>query len=438
MLKTSLKIHVVVALALSILVAAVYAPIANLSFLSDDFGFVKSAALPDGGTNWAWILDTFHGPVHGEQAMLRPLYALSWGLDYSLYGTKPLGYHLTNLALHAVNSFLVYLVALELVSGEKRRATAVSAGALFALHPVHPEAVTWVSGRVDVICAVFYLSSLVLFLRLLRTRRTPYLIGSLAAFVLALLSKEMAVVLPGLLFLCAVYKRGKVTDAALAVVPFAIILGAYFMFRSYALNGIELTTNVGAAELQIAKVLPGSLYWTLHLFVPLNLGLLPSGWIMPAHSALSLLWPVPLAAAVAIAAWCYFGRNREKLPVLLLALYAVSLAPVFKGLFPSPFLTSSRWLYIPSAFVSILIAYFVWAVFARRRYWAPVATTLICAAFFVILLANNGPYLRAGELAQAQLESGKAPDYPLRYKGAYAFLNPSPWKAANSPPFEEP
>lgn len=433
--KVSSKTHALVALALGILVGVAHAPIYNLSFLSDDWTIIRFVTRPDSVTNWAEVLRDFYTPLffHDSSPFYRPLYGLSYGLNFWLFGTNPLGYHLTNLALHAVSAFFVYLIALELVPGEKAWGVSVTGGALFALYPIHPEAVTWISGRVDLICAAFYLPALFFFLRWLRVDRKLYLALSLGAFALALASKEMAVTLPGLLFLCALYKGQGLRGGVLKVLPFALLLGAYLAFRTYVLSGVDAYGIVGR-DLDLLANLRGFVYRTGHLLLPVNVSLLPAEW-RGFFNAFFLLWWVP---TLILAGFAYYrGWLRGWLPPLLFALYAVALVPVFKGLRPDPELTQARWLYIPTAFLAILLAYLLWTTFGRRVRLAVPVTVLACAAFFGVLLLNNGPWLRAGEIMQKRLESGTAPDYPLHYKGAHVFVNRSTWVSANNPPFEE-
>lgn len=432
MYKPSLKTHTLAALLLGILVAVAYAPIANLSFLSDDWAVIRLVTLPDGVTNWARNLNDFYTPLFDRSPKYRPLYSMSFALDFALYGTVPFGYHLTNLALHAISSFFVYLLTLELVQGERRWEVSLTSGALFALYPVHPEAVTWIAGRVDLICAVFYLPVLLFFLRWLRTGGRLDLALSLTAFVLSLLAKEMAVALPGLLFLLAMYRKRSFKGAVIRVLPFAITLGAYLIFRSYVLSGTE-SFGVAGRGLDPVASLQGFVYRTSHMFFPINLGLLPGALRNPVELAFFLL---PILAVIALVVAYYRGWAKEKLPVLLFALYVVSLVPVIKGFRPDPVLVSSRWAYIPSAFLAILIAYLLWTVFAERARWAAAVSAVVCALFFALLLMNNGPWLQAGEMTARYLEAGETPDYPAEYRGAPVFINKITWISANRPPFE--
>lgn len=433
-LKAPLKQHAMVALLLVSLVAAGYAPIVNLSFLSDDWAVIRLVTLPDAVTNWSRNLNDFYTPLFDRSSKYRPLYSMSFALDFWLYGTNSVGYHLTNIALHVFSSFFVYLLALELVPGERRREISITAGALFALYPVHPEAVTWIAGRVDLIAAVFYLPAVIFFLRWLRTDARLYLALSLATFILSLLGKEMAIALPGLLFLLALY-RGKGLGGAVArTIPFAIILGVYLAFRAYVLSSTD-SGSLMDKEFDALLILQGFIYRTLHMFIPINLGLLPTGW-RPLIQPVFFFWPIPVGLALAVA--YYRGWISGRLPALLFAFYCVALIPAAIGLSPDPLLKSSRWSYIPSVFLSIFIAYAIWSALARHVRWASLASVFVCVFFLAILLANQGPWLKAGEISDRMLESRGNPELPVGYKGAPVFGAKITWEAAIRPPFEEP
>ena len=91
-----------------------------------------------------------------------PTKTISYALDYAVWGLDPRGYHATNVLLHALASVLVFLVARQLL---RRRLWAVVAAALFALHPVHVEAVAWLSARKDLLSTVLLLVSVLTFFR---------------------------------------------------------------------------------------------------------------------------------------------------------------------------------------------------------------------------------------------------------------------------------
>jgi hypothetical protein len=129
----------------------------------------------------------------------RPVVLLSLWADRALGSGAPAAFHKTNVLLHVVCSLLVAALAGQLLNS---RTAALVAGLLFAVHPVHVESVAWVSGRTDLWAAVFVLGATVAWAvgrDAGRPRRGLLMAASGTAFCLALLSKEVAVVLPGVL-----------------------------------------------------------------------------------------------------------------------------------------------------------------------------------------------------------------------------------------------
>ncbi len=132
--------------------------------------------------------------------LYRPLVTISYAANYAMGGLRPFGYHLINLLLHLAVSLLVYRLALRLF---RQPEGALVAAALFAVHPLHTEAVTGIVGRAELFAAAFFL--LAWWWDLEGRGRPRYIVGSLAAFALALVSKEHAVALPGVLALSDLY-----------------------------------------------------------------------------------------------------------------------------------------------------------------------------------------------------------------------------------------
>lgn len=146
----------------------------------------------------------------------HPLTVISYAVDYKLWGLDPFGYHLENVILHSLNTFLVFMLTLRLCGLGKglrhRVAAGVAAALLFGLHPLHVESVSWVAERKDVLCAFFFISSLIAYTYFAaggaRQRALKYIV-SLGLFALALMSKPMAVSLPLVLLIMDFYPLGR-------------------------------------------------------------------------------------------------------------------------------------------------------------------------------------------------------------------------------------
>jgi tetratricopeptide (TPR) repeat protein len=123
----------------------------------------------------------------------RPMSLFSFYIDYRLWGLKPGGYHFFNVLINAFNALLVFLI-FWVVSGRLYFAFPVSL--FFSIHPSHVEAVSWISGRTDLLSAFFILSATLFFILFLKKRKGRYYAAAAVLFVLALLSKENGVLFP--------------------------------------------------------------------------------------------------------------------------------------------------------------------------------------------------------------------------------------------------
>ncbi len=189
-----------------------YANTLQNGFVWDDHLLIEGNAFVRDWSNAKKVVSPgyfFHYPPLEVENGARPVWVLSALLDCKWWGLNPAGHHLTSVSLHAVNSLLVFCLALllgaRLSSG--RLPFAFLAGLLFALHPVHTEAVAVVGFRADLLCALFFLAALALYVlsrreegeALSRPRRAArgfLLAASVAAAALAFLSKQMALTLP--------------------------------------------------------------------------------------------------------------------------------------------------------------------------------------------------------------------------------------------------
>lgn len=124
----------------------------------------------------------------------RPIASLTYAFDHALWGLDPFGYHLTNLLLHGLAAVLVAVAVAALLD---RPLVGYLSALLFAVHPLTAEVVPTAARRQDVLLALFVLSALALFVRAHREESRPALFGALLAYALALGSKELAVILPG-------------------------------------------------------------------------------------------------------------------------------------------------------------------------------------------------------------------------------------------------
>ena len=169
------------------------------------------------GLGWKQIQWMFTSTLMGHYI---PVSWLTFGLDYSLWGMNPLGYHLTNNLIHAANAVLFYLVARRLLgtatalTDATLRSSSAMATLFFAVHPLRAESVAWATERRDVLAGFFFLLTVFMYLGASQAdspRRRRLLVGSVACYLLALLSKSIVMTLPMVLILLDIYPLGRLS-----------------------------------------------------------------------------------------------------------------------------------------------------------------------------------------------------------------------------------
>ena len=192
------------ATALFLAAFAVYWPVRGHQFVNiDDFGYVyKNPVVLQGLTveGFRWAFTQFNtGNWH-------PLTWLSHMLDVQLFGTDAGGHHLTSALIHALNAALLFLALWRMTAALGRSAFAAG---LFALHPLRVESVAWVAERKDVLGGLFWMLTILAYLRWARQPRTRRFLAVGVIFALGLMSKPMLVTLPFVLLVLDFWPLGR-------------------------------------------------------------------------------------------------------------------------------------------------------------------------------------------------------------------------------------
>lgn len=328
-----------------------------------------------------WAFLPRRGTDAGNKPYYRPLQTMTYRVIGATAGMQPAVFHVTSVIALGVASILCLVFFWALT---RQVAVAFAAAALFAVHPIHSEAVDWASALPDIGCTAFLLAALTLFLfaygrppeqsaEIAAARKLLLCTLSLVCFALALLWKEIGAVLP---LLVAVYvflfsskdrllSRSK--EAALLSMPFWGILAAYFILRFLVLGHIATSMrNWMLSPLQVgftAAHLIVEYWWKLLIPVPLNayyvFSPVKSGFGLAAMGSVLLL----MFAIVAIAYWA------RRLPVLAFtALWVfVALLPVMDFYAVGRNVFAERYLFLPSVGFCLFLA----AAAAEAGKWIP-------------------------------------------------------------------
>ncbi|MBU0467703.1 MAG: tetratricopeptide repeat protein [Candidatus Omnitrophica bacterium] len=205
----------------------------------------------------------------------RPLVHLSFALEYKFFKLNAFYYYLNNIILHILASFGVFLVIDKLV---KNRTAGILTGLLFAVHPVHWEQVTNISGRSILLCGLFFFYSFWMFLKAFGSGKARHVVLSLIFFCLSLLSKESAVMLP----LCVIVylwivspkedrSQEQECNASFITNSFLIVTVAYLIFRE------RLGISGGFNWISFEHTLLSVITFLKALVIYLRLAIIPTG-----------------------------------------------------------------------------------------------------------------------------------------------------------------
>jgi len=323
----------------------------------------------------------------------HPLTWISHALDYAIWGLNPLGHHVSNNILHAVNVFLVVVLIMRLQefakgtvpSGQKGATlneagmliTAGVTGLLFGLHPIHVESVAWIAERKDLLCALFFLLSILAHLRYVSpSPLSPHLkcgeagffpfwredgwVGrkwyflSLSIFVLALMSKPMAVSLPIVLLILDWYPLSRLHPGKAALAAFVEKI-PFFAFSLISSALTILAQRAGGAIIEI-RVVPLSsrlliavqslVAYIEKMIVPIEL--IPYYPYPKGVALFSVKSLLAIALVVGITFACAMISSKQKVWLAALGYYAITLLPVIGIVQVGSQSMADRYTYLPS------------------------------------------------------------------------------------------
>ncbi|MEE8310830.1 MAG: tetratricopeptide repeat protein [Candidatus Binatia bacterium] len=346
---------------------ALYWPALPAQFVSDDVNAIVSNEHVRGPLDPAALFTRFSwwGATRGDAPGYRPLATLSFAINHAVGALDPRGYHAVNIALHALVSWLVFLLAIRLGLATS---AAVAAAVVFCVLPIHTEPVAWVVGRAELMAAAAFAGALLaLFTHRARGATAPLALA--AALLLAgLFSKEnaitllamppvMAAVLPG----TRAHRKRDLRAFAVLVLTIAI----YFAIRASAgpalqqtagdlldnpLTAVSLPARIAGALSVLARYLALTV-WPSPLSVDYSfdaLGIAP-GFAGDAYTGLGLLAVLTLAAL----AW----RARSDSPAITFAilLTAVTYSIVSNTIVLIGTAMGERLFYLPSLGLCLLL-----------------------------------------------------------------------------------
>jgi len=371
------------------LVAAVlfaYWPVRGHSFVNyDDDDYITTNIHVRQGLTWngiVWALGS------QEVANWHPVTWLSHMIDVQVFGLNAGAHHVVSVAIHSINSVLLYLVLLQL-TGVWWRCAAVTA--LFALHPLHVESVAWISERKDLLSTAFGLLAIAAYVRWVQVPSIGRMLVTVVCFALSLMSKPMLVTMPFVLVLLDIWplQRLKNTERhemsglgrliiekwpLLAMSAISCVITILAQRAGGAVGETEvlpLSARVGNAIVSYAMYLRDTVW-------PVNLAVLyPHPHDLP-------IGEIALAAIVlvAITSWCLWLFRSNPAPLVGWLWFLGTLVPVIGLVQVGEQARADRYTYVPLIGVFIMV---IWALPEPRRQWSRIVAGGVMTAVLTTL-----------------------------------------------------
>jgi protein O-mannosyl-transferase len=326
----------------------------------------------------------------------RPLFTAYLTLNYQLFGLWEPGWHLANLLVHATATVLIYFL-LKRLSGD--RLIALLAALIFGLHPAHVESVSWISGIPDPLAALFYVPSLIWYVRYREEGHRKWLAASVVAFGLAVLCKETPLVLPLVLGVWELAREqgekswtGRVKAIVPQLVPYAVVGAAYLALRFSVLGRLSWKHPF------MARVPDSAIWMTVpyvfvnylkHLIAPFYLSLIYGTSFVSSAADPRFLLPVAILLGLGCVLWIYRKRLSGEV-WLAIALIVAPILPVLNlKVFHYEYIIQDRYLYLPSIGFSYLIAMLIVRLSRKRKPLALAISAVLLIAFGAGTILQN-------------------------------------------------
>ncbi len=317
----------------------------------------------------------------------HPFILLSFSLDFHLFKFAAPGYHLHNLLLHVVNSFLVYVFFFNLL--KKNVNVAVTIALVFALHPMHVESVAWVSERKDLLYTAYFFLSLIAYVSYLKKNRMALLLLSLLFFIFSLLSKAQAVTLPLILFLIDYLQSRKFEPRLiLEKIPFLVLSFVFGIIAVLAQNENSYINPLGIPV------------WQSLFYAPYGIWIYLLKFIFPIYQTAVYNYPITLQGTfpfyiyfsplifilIAFVIWKTWKNN--KYVTFGMLFFLATIFPVLQFLPVGWAVVAERYSYIPYIGLATIVAITFWekrpSLEIKKRNFLDASGVLVLLILFIL------------------------------------------------------
>jgi hypothetical protein len=360
----------------------VYANSLNGKFIWDDDALVKDNV---NIRNWRNIENFFVNDSTNvaKPVFYRPFQMATYAADYSVWKLNFRGYHLTNILLHILATLLLYWLTSILYEDAL---IALLASIFFVVHPIHTEAVAYISGRSDSLAGIFMLLSFVFYIKRIHAGKIRFYILMILSYIGALLSRETTLILP--LLLLAYHYVFKEKIRFKEFFSFLIVTFIYIALIIFILPSENFYTT-------FFQRLPG---FFVAIASYIRLLILPFRLHMGYGIKLfNLTDPKAIAGIIALAFLLFYvlkNKNRKRIAIFSISWFLITLLPI-SNLYPLNAYMSEHWLYIPSMGFFMILSSSLSRVYRIKRFHAAGMALIIgLLVFYSYLTIKQNEYWR--------------------------------------------
>ena len=375
----------VVGSALAVITFAVFCRVATFDFITyDDTSYVTANPHIQTGLiakNIVWAFTSSHA------SNWHPLTWLSLMLDYQLFGPDAGWLHITNLLFHTANTVLLFILLLRMT---KALWPSAFVAAAFALHPLHIQSVAWVAERKDVLSTLFWLLTMLFYVRYTERNSIGRYVFSLFVFALGLMAKPMLVTLPVILLLLDYwplkrkYSSGKLILEKIPFVFLAWVSSVITMIVQQQSGAVKDIVKF-PFDIRVINAIISYVKYILKMFWPVNLSVFYPHPGRSLHFSDAVIPAVLLAVITALA--IRFARTHGYLLFGWLW-YICTLIPVIGLVQVGDQAMADRYTYIPLIGLFIIIAWGLPELLARYAFRKTILTIAAAVVLLVITVST--------------------------------------------------
>lgn len=320
----------------------------------------------------------------------RPFQVISFMLDYRIWRLNPFGYHLTNILIHFFNSVLIYCIVYTLF---KKLFLAAVSSFLFCTHPINTTTVAYISGRADLLVALFILSLFlctILLIKYQKRQKLHFLLIILIS-IFALLSRENALLIPLIIFFLSFYLKGSNKYKVALLITIALVAYLFLLFRIRLLNIPILRHPLVNLNpyLKIINFLQIVLSYISLLVIPKNLHLMHT--IVPIFSIWDMrVWLILIFFIILL--FFFYLKRSESIFAFSISCFLIFLIPVFFSMTKftkNKLAMSENWTYLSSFGFYIIISYWLYHLKKYFKIYVYSFVIIILFIFGTLTVINN-------------------------------------------------